>query len=346
MSNLQNKLAEIQQGSIQPIYLVQGSEQFLVDRVKNTLVKAVFDNEDDVDLNFIMYNMKETTIDMVVQEAESFPFFGDKRLIFIQEPYFFTGERFKNAPDHDLKALENYLENPSDFSVVVFFAPYEKLDKRKKITKKLQKNAEFLDVQPMKERELTNYIKTVSKERGYRFKDDSFELLLNRTDYDLTKLMSELEKLFIYHSEDKLITVSTVNELVSKSLEHNVFEINDLVLNQEANKAVEVFQDLILQKEEPIKIMAIMMSQFRLLLQVKILRAKGYQQNDISSVLKTHPYRVKLALQKEKQFSQQLLSKAYRQLIDADYKIKSGQVKAELQFELFVMKFSKTKINV
>jgi len=348
MKKLQTQLSEIKQKNLKPIYVIQGTEQYLIDKAKGVLINSVLENEEEIEFNFGSFNMKEITINEAIQEAESFPFFGNHRLIFIIDPYFLTGEKVKTEPNHDLKELESYIQNPSDFSVVVFFAPYEKLDKRKKITKLLNKKAEILDVQPMKEKQLTTYVKQLCKSKGYQMKDQTFELLLNRTDYNLTKLMSELEKLFIFHSNTKFIEKSSVETLVTQSLENNVFEINDLVLNKEAKNAIEVFQDLILQKEDPIKIIALMMGQFRLLIQVKILRAKGYQQGDIASVLKVHPYRVKLAMQKEQKFSQKLLSSAYHQLIDSDFKIKSGQVDPEIQFELFVMKFSETqnKVNV
>jgi len=343
MKNLQTQLSEIKQKNLKPIYMIKGTEQYLIDKAKETLVDSVLENEEEEEFNFGSFNMKEVTINQAIQEAESFPFFGERRLIFIIDPYFLTGEKAKNEPKHNLKELESYIQNPSDFSIVVFFAPYEKLDKRKKITKLLNKEAEVLDVQPMKEKQLTAYVKQVCKAKGYQMKDQTFELLLNRTGYDLTKLISELEKLFIFYSDTKFIEKSSVETLVTKSLEHNVFEINDLVLNKEVKGAMEVFQDLVLQKEDPIKIIALMIGQFRLLIQVKILRAKGYQQGDIASVLKVHPYRVKLAMQKERKFNQTLLSNAYHQLIDSDFKIKAGQVDPEIQFELFVMKFSETQ---
>lgn len=343
MKNLQTQLSKIKQKNLKAVYVIKGTEQYLIDKAKEALLESVLENEEEMEFNFGSFNMKEMTVNQAIQEAESFPFFGERRLIFITDPYFLTGEKVKNEPKHDLKELETYMQNPSEFSVVVFFAPYEKLDNRKKITKLLNKEAEVLDVQPMKEKQLTTYVKQLCKSKGYQMKDQTFELLLNRTDYNLSKLMSELEKLFIFHSDTKFIEKSAVETLVTKSLEHNVFEINDLVLNKQAKRAIEVFQDLILQKEDPIKIIALMLGQFRLLIQVKILRNKGYQQGDIASVLKVHPYRVKLAMQKEGKFDQKLLSKAYHQLIDADFKIKSGQVDPEIQFELFIMRFSETQ---
>lgn len=343
MSGIEKQFAEIRKGKYKAVYLVQGTEQYLIEQARQTFFESVFQNEEDTDLNYGHFDMKETTIGVAIQEADSFPFFGEKRLIFIDNPYFLTGERVANAPEHDLKEIENYIDNPSEFSVVVIFAPYEKLDKRKKVTKLLTKNAVLLDVQPMKEREMRTYVKAVCKENGYSFKDQAFELLMQLTDRKLTRVMQELEKLMLFHKDSKVIVKSSVEKLVSKSLEQNVFELNTLVLKKDVHRSIEVYQELLTQKEDPIKIIALLIVQFRLLLQVKILRKKGYQQGDIASLLKVHPYRVKLAVQLEKDFDQQLLSQAHHYLIDADYKIKTGQVEPELQFELFVLKFAKSE---
>ena len=73
---------------------------------------------------------------------------------------------------------------------------------------------------------------------------------------------------------------------------------------------------------------------------MKILKKQGCPQGDIAKVLKVHPYRVKLALQNVQRYDQKLLSEALDYLIDADYKMKTGQIDQELQIELFIMRFA------
>lgn len=344
MNTLQQQLNKIKEKNILPLYLVQGNEQFLVEKVKKAFLESVLE-EDEADLNFGQFNMTETSVEAALQEAESFPFFGDRRLVFIQEPYFLTADKTKNEIEHDINYLLTYVNNPSDFSVVVIFASYDKLDKRKKVTKELTKAAEVIDVSPMQERELLQYVSNYCSSIGYEFEDNALKLLLERTNYNLTSIMSELDKLVLFHTDDHLISNQSINDLVTRSLESNVFSINDFVLSGNVQAAILAFNDLLKQKEEPIKIMAIMMNQFRLLLQVKILRSQGYQQSEMASALKEHPYRIKLAMQKERNFSKKTLSTAYHHLIEADYNIKSGKMASHLQFELFVMQFRDSCIN-
>lgn len=341
---LQSQLADIKNNKLAPIYLVQGTEQYLVEKIKRTFTEVVLDEADE-GLNFGQFNMTDSLVESAIAEAETYPFFGDKRLVFIHEPGFLTAEKAKSDLDHDLNQLMAYAQNPADFTVLVIFANYEKLDKRKKVTKTLMKEAVVIDANPLEEKDLINYIDQYVSAQGYSFEKGALPLLIERTNANLTAMMGELSKLFLFHYDEKVITSDAINQLVNRSLESNVFSINDHVLSGNVQAAISVFNDLLLQKEEPIKIIAIMITQFRLLLQVKILRSKGYQQAEIAQTLKVHPYRVKLAMQKEKAFSQNALSTAYRYLIDADDNIKTGKLSSDLQFELFVMQFKDSALN-
>ena len=110
-----------------------------------------------------------------------------------------------------------------------------------------------------------------------------------------------------------------VIDLIPRNLEQNIFELVTQVLNKNTYLAIQIYRDLLLQKEEPIKVNAILLGQFRLLLQVKLLSKNGYQQTDITKVLKVHPYRVKLAFQQVRHLSEKVLADAFQGLVETEY---------------------------
>lgn len=339
MKNIQTELANIKKGNVAPIYLVLGEERYFSERIQETFINNVLE-EEAMDFNFSRFDMEQSSISDALFEAVSYPFFGDKRLVFIENPFFLTGKNIKSAPTHNIDELIDYLENPPEFSVLVIFAPYEKLDRRKKITKLIEEKTKMINVASPKPYEATKYIKTVVKEQGYHFTPEAYELFTERTNGDLTMMMHELDKIFMYHLDTKNITKESVQQLVSKTLEQNVFELNNLVLANDVQGSMEAYHDLLIQKEEPIMINSLLISQFRVLLQVKILDRQGYREADIAKVLKTHPYRIKLTLRNVHKYPQKLLSEALDYLIEADFKMKTGQVDQRLQIELFIMHFS------
>ncbi|WP_054690657.1 hypothetical protein [Fructilactobacillus florum] len=76
------------------------------------------------------------------------------------------------------------------------------------------------------------------------------------------------------------------------------FSLVNYLLRGETTQAISFYHELIEEGQEAIKLNAILEGQFRLLLQVSILSRQGRRQTEMATILKVHPYRVKLALKK------------------------------------------------
>ncbi|MEY8444777.1 DNA polymerase III subunit delta [Enterococcus ratti] len=335
--NIQADLQKIRKEKLAPCYLVLGTEKYLQDQVRTEILKKIqIDNQ--ADLNFLSFDMENASIDEVVAEAETLPFFGEQRLVFVENPYFLTAEKINNGIEQRTEILVNYLKEPLDTTVIVFFAPYEKLDERKKITKQLKKTAIIINVQSLNEKEVRQYLLHTLENMPITMERKAIDLFLRLTDLDLSKMMRELNKLVLYGQQQEQITKREVEQLVPKTLEHNLFDMTRYILSGNAEKALRLFEDLIIQGEETIKINAILLSQLRLLLQTKFLMNIGYQQANISETLKIHPYRVKLAMQEVRNLDERIVRQLFDDLVEMDYQIKSGQIEKELSFQLFVLR--------
>lgn len=339
------QLKSISNDKLNSCYLIWGTEELLLNNaVKAFNERMEEDNEDP--MNIYHFDLSDTPIQDVIHEAESYPFFGGNKLIIVHDSYIFTGKKVTHSFTHEIEQLERYINDPSEFSVLVFLAPYDKLDKRKKITKLVLKKAEVIEANPDKQTDVKEYALSFFSQKGLSISREGVDLLVNLTDHNLTRTIREAEKLALYHSGETAVSIDAIHQLVSKSLEQNIFELNERVLKKDVGGSIQLYQDLLTQKEDPVKILALMISQFRLLLQVKILKNKGYQQSDIATILKVHPYRIKLAVQKQQKFPQSVLSQAHHMLITADHEIKTGKVDPELQIELFIWKFSKLQEKI
>ncbi|MDB1680227.1 MULTISPECIES: DNA polymerase III subunit delta [Enterococcus] len=335
--SIQADLQKIRKEKLAPCYLVLGTEKFLQDQVRTEILKKIkIDGEDD--LNFLSFDMENSSIDEVIAEAETLPFFGDQRLVFVENPYFLTGEKGTNGIDQNTELLVNYLKEPLETTVLVIFAPYEKLDERKKVTKQLKKTAITIDVKQLDEKAVRQYLLNTLENSEIKMDRQAIDLFLRLTDLDLSKMMRELQKILLYGQEQEVITVKEIEQLVPKTLEHNLFDMTQYILSGRTEQALRLFQDLVTQGEETIKINAILLSQIRLFLQTKFLVKIGYQQANIAETLKIHPYRVKLAMQEVRKFDEQTLRRLFDELVEMDYEIKSGKIEKELSFQLFVLR--------
>ncbi len=292
-------------------------------------------------MNIGNYDMEDTTISTAVEDAISVPFFGERRLVIVNRPFFLTGMRVKSKLEQNTDDFLDYLQHPEESTVMVIFAPYDKLDSRKKVTKALKKVATTIEIGNLRESEIKKLVTDKISDQGFSINSDALDRMVELTGGKLTSMMSDLPKLILYNNETKIIDVESVNGLVSRSMEQNVFDLVNSVLRKDPKQSMDIYHQLLLENDEPIRINAVLIQQFRLLLQVMILQKHGYAQGNLASTLKVHPYRIKLAMQTVKHFSYNQLRDAYIGLVDTERQMKSTSRPPELLFELFVLKFMK-----
>lgn len=328
---------ELKQKNFKPIYVFYGKETFLLSETVRLLQEHAIP-EEERDFNFSMFDMEETEIDTAVEDAETLPFMGEKRVVVIKNPYFLSTEKKKEKVEHHLEKFERYIEEPSPFTILALIAPYEKLDERKKITKLLKKKANVVEMNELSVSETIAWMNELARQEDVLIEQSAIDQLFALTSGNLMIISSEMKKLCTYVGKGNTITEEDVKKLVARTLEQNIFELIDYVIQKKKEKALELFYHLLKMNEEPIKILNLMASQFRLLYQVKQLGASGYTQPQIASILKVHPYRVKLANKQAKMFQDHELTSIIQQLAEADFEMKAGKMDKQLVLELLLMR--------
>lgn len=322
------------------VYVILGQADYFQQRLKRGFKQQVPAEEQT--MNFASYDMDTVPLAVALDDAMAAPFFGERRVVCIDNPQFLTGETKKQKVEHDIDSLQKYLESPMPSTVLVFFAPYDKLDARKKVTKQLKKVATIVEINQFSERDVRQFVTDQLKQDGYTMEPAALNDLIQRTDADLTLIMSELPKLELYTLPEKTITQAAISGLVTQTLTQNVFDLVNRVLAKNTAGAVTLYRELLQAKEEPLKINAILQGQFRLLIQTKVLAKQGYSQGKLASILKVHPYRIKLALQTHRRFQLTDLNRAYLGLFRVEKQMKSTTMDPELLFSLFMTQFAGT----
>lgn len=328
---------QIKKKQFSPVYVLYGTESFLINETKHLLMKYAL-NEEEMEFNFATYDLEETPIEVALEDAETFPFMGERRLILMNNPYFLTAEKSKAKTEHNLKKLESYLQEPAPYSIIVFAGSYEKLDERKKLTKELKRKGIVVEAKKLNEQELKLWVKERAALNRVSIDEEAVEQMLTLAGTNLFMLTTEIDKLALYATEGNTITVAMVHELVSRSLEQNIFVLVDNIVQRKIDAAFRIYYDLLKQNEEPIKILSILSGQFRLIYQVKELARKGYGQQQIAGSIKVHPFRVKLAAGQAKLFKDEELTKIMQLLAEADYQSKTGAMNKELIIEMFLFR--------
>lgn len=333
---IQQIAKQIEQGVWSPLYVLYGTETYLVEEMLTHMKKHILGERAD-DVHYAHFDLEQEPIETLIQEAETLPFVDGKRLIIGWNAWFLTGSKKKTEVNHDLKALATYIQAPLASSIVVLTVPHSKLDARKKLVKEIQKQGIIVECQPLKPPALRAWIKRRVARDGADMAPEAMEKLVHKVGNDLHLLHQECHKLATYVGEGGIIHLDHVEEMIPRSLEDNVFKLIDEMGQMNIAGALDVFYDLIKNREEPLKILSLMARQFRIILQVKELSARGYSQRQAASMLGLHPYPVKIAAQQGRLFSERSLQKLLLEANHTDYAIKSGQKDKTLAVEWYLL---------
>lgn len=325
----------IRNGQIDPVYVITGTESYFIEKTLDLLKQKLTEDEPEISI----FDLEEVPVDFVIDEADTFPFFSDRKLVIAKNASFLkAAERGKEKIDHNIKALEAWLENPPSASVTVFVAPYEKLDERKKITKLMKQHATMVEAKSLQPNDLEVWLTHEAKGFGKILDRKGAQRLVEMAGTNLTLLLSELEKMSLYLGSDEEITIELIEQMTSRTLEQDAFKMLQSYLDGDVSSALSVYYDLIRQKEEPVALTALLASQIRFMVQVFYLQKKGYHAQQISKQLKAHPYRVKLLVEKRQPFPEQRLLQVLGDLADIDLQLKTQSGNRERVLEFFLMK--------
>lgn len=327
---------DINNGQIAPVYCIYGEETYFIDETIKRIKKALSEHEE---VEMTTFDLEEVPVDFVIDEADTFPFFSERKLIIAKNASFLKAtEKGKEKIDHDLKRLENWLSHPSDFAVTIFTAPYEKLDERKKVTKQMKEKTVYLFAETPKENDLAVWIRNEVSNYNKTIDQDAVDKLVEMVGTNMVQIQMEIEKLALYLGDEQNIYVQLVEDLVAKTLEHDAFKMLDAYLSNNSTEALHIYHDLLRQKEEPIMLVGLLASNIRTMNNVYYLQQKGYHSSQIAKQLKIHPYRVKLMLEKRNRPSAQRLLQALHNLAEIDLKLKSVSGNRERFLEMFLMR--------
>ena len=315
--------------------LFTGIDQGQFEVMKSHVLKQI--GYDSADLNFAYFDMKEVVYKDVELELVSLPFFADEKIVILDHFVDITTAKKRFLTDDELKSFEEYLDNPSPTTKLLIFVE-GKMDSKRRLVKLLKRDAHVFDAVEVKEQELRQYFQKWSQKQGLQFTKNSFENLLVKSGFQFSEIQKNLLFLQSY-KEDAVIEEEDIVNAIPKTLQDNIFDLTQFILTKKMDQARDLVRDLTLQGEDEIKLIAVMLGQFRTFTQVKILSESGQAESQIASSLGSflgrnpNPYQIKFALRDARGLSLSFLKQAISYLIETDYQIKTGLYEKGFLFE-------------
>ena len=318
---------DLKTGNFKQIYLLYGEEGYLKKQYKERFVKAMVAEGDT--MNYAYYEGRNTDVKQVIDLAETMPFFAERRLIVFENTGF-----FKNAGAE----LADYIKEMPETTYFIFVE--NEVDKRSKLYKAVKSKGHIVELSAQDEGTLKRWIQGIIRGEKKQMADSVILYFLGKVGTDMENIRKELEKLVCYALDRETITKEDVDAVCVTQISNHIFDMVNAVADKDQRRALDLYYDLLALKEPPMRILFLMIRQYRILFQVKALLQQGYGKKEIASKAGLHPFAAGKYMEQAKRFRIQELRAVMEDGADIEQRVKTGLLTDNLAVELFIVKYS------
>ena len=224
-------MKELQSGQYRPVYYLMGEESYYIDKICDYIAEHALQPEER-DFNQTIMFGSDVNASQIADAARRYPMMAERQVIIVKE-----AQNLKNTD-----ALEKYLKQPSVTTVLVICHKNGKIDGRKReYVKAIQQAGILFESQKVKDRDLPAFIEEFVKQKNASIDPKSTQLIADAIGADLSRLVSELEKVLLgLPEESRRITPQVVEDRIGVSKDFNGFELRDAIVNRNVYKANQI----------------------------------------------------------------------------------------------------------
>ncbi len=272
----------------------------------------------------------DLALDILISKLGTGSLFSQKRMLVITNI-------FSNKQEKAFTTLLTALEKIIDRSDLIIIFRDQSIEATKlnasakklfNFLKKQQYSQEFGALSPAG---LNNFIREELAKYEKKISHDALSELILRTDSD-PWLLSQVIKKTALASSEPVITKKEVKLYCPEKFNENFFALSDAISLKQKTKAITILEEQFLAGANHTYIIAMLIRQFKILLQIKTIAQENLSKQQIAQKLKLHPYVVTKSIGQCRNFTTEQLKYLYNSLLALDKESKSSaiDIKAEL----------------
>ena len=320
-------MGDLSRGEFRHVYLLYGPENYLKLQYRDKLAKALL--PEDGGMNFNIYDGDHLVEAEVIDQAETLPFFAERRVIRLDR----TG-LFKNSSE----LLPDYVKELPDYLYLIFTE--DEVDKRSRLFKAVQKYGRCCEFTEQTEAALSQWVAGLLGKEKLRIRKSDVEFLLARTGTDMNRILLEVDKLIHFCAGKGEVGRSDIELVTSDTVEDHVFDMISALAGHKRKKAMELYADLLALKEPPLKILALIGMQYNRLLMIRELSDQGLSDAQIAGKAGMLPFAVKKNRGLARSFEAARLKEILASCVQTDEAVKTGRIGDRLGVELLIVDLS------
>lgn len=251
---------QIRQGRVAPVYLLYGPQSFMTEAVVQALREAVSADRYGTFACETFYGDEEHGTRIAVA-AREIPMLVPRRLVIVRHTEALADQA------GSIEALTAYVERPSASTILALCA--STFNAQSRLARKVAEVGVVLRAEKVDSRELPRFLRHHGRSLGVDLSADAVSALLDACSDDLAALHDGISKLALYVEPGRAATAEDVWAVVAPSRQRSVFELIDAIGARKTARAFELIQRLDDQGEIPLRVLALVARQIRLLIDVK-----------------------------------------------------------------------------
>lgn len=244
--------------------------------------------------------------------------FGSRRLVICDN--FWTADHFEKAEKY------KFFEQLPDFiDSCTIICVQGSLDKRKKFSKFLLKNAKVETFEMMSENETWAWVAQYTVNHGGTISHMNTKKLVHRCGENCWNLSQEISKL-ISASDDGVITNELIERLTLPHPKVIIWSFLENLSKKNRMGALQSFRQLCVMGESVHQILAMIIREVRIHAQILSGIERRLSSKEIATEAALHPFVVQKTMGLSRNFSIQQIQGLYDQLFEIDQRIKTGGI--------------------
>lgn len=336
MHEIERIKESIVKGKIPPVYLWYGEDRFLIQEALQVL-KSFYFMTDPSGSGIERVSAKELSPLGIVERANTISFFANRLVIVDEVTYFQDGQTA------DLEPYWGYFSNPNPATCLLFIA--ESVHKGRKFYKAVDRVGGILEFcAPKRPQEWLAWVQSELKVREKLMDTHVATRFIEWAGHHTGVLSQELDKLVIFTGDRRKITLEDIQAVTPRTMEASIFDLLDAVAVRTSAKALKTLRE-VLREEHPLKVLALLVRQVRLLLGCNALRRRGGNVAEAPALLGISPYEAQKVWQQSVRVSTDVLAQALSECLNTELAFKTGGGDPGLLLEMMIIKFCGEKVS-
>ena len=261
---------ELKEGNPGNLYIFWGEETYLRDYYLERLQKACVPDGME---GFNVHRFQGKTLDLQAlnDAVDSLPMMSPRTFVQVDDYDLFK------APEAQRNAMTSLLDDLPDYCTLVFVydtLEYKSDARMRKLTRALKEKGLVVEFPPQQQDDLIDWIGRRFRAQGHDISGRDAQYLIFLCGDLMTGLIGEIEKIGAYAKEQR-VTRSDIDAVAIPVLDAQVFRMTEALTKKDFDRAFSVLNDLLLMRQEPIMLLAVLGKHLRQLYSARVALESG-----------------------------------------------------------------------